>query len=94
MTKITKEEILKIANMSHLDIKEEEIAPMMKQLEGVLTYAERVSQIAAETEEAVVKNTNVFREDVALHSDSERILERAPEREESFYVVPAIIEDK
>lgn len=94
MTKISKEEVKKIAQISALEIHEDEIGPMMKQLEEVLSYAECVQEIAAEIEEPSNKNINVFREDVVIKTDSEAILERAPEREDNFFVVPSILEDK
>ncbi len=94
MTKISKEEVKKIAQMSALEIHEDEIVPMMKQLEEVLSYAECVQEIAAEIEEPSDKNINIFREDVVIKTDSEAILERAPEREDNFFVVPSILEDK
>lgn len=94
MTKISKEEVKRIAQISALELPEHEIEPIMKRLEEVLTYAARVSQVAADTQEPSSKNVNVFRDDVAKQSDREAILERAPEREDNFYVVPSIIEDK
>ena len=94
MTKISREEVKKIAQISALEIHEDEIEPMMKQLEEVLSYAECVQEIAAEIEEPSNKNINVFREDVVIKTDSEAILERAPEREDNFFVVPSILEDK
>ncbi len=94
MTKISREEVKKIAQVSALEIHEDEIEPMMKQLEEVLSYAECVQEIAAEIEEPSNKNINVFREDVVIKTDSEAILERAPEREDNFFVVPSILEDK
>ena len=94
MTKISKEEVKKIAQMSALEIRDDEIEPMIKQLEEVLSYAECVQEIAAEIEEPSDKNINIFREDVVIKTDSEAILERAPEREDNFFVVPSILEDK
>ncbi len=94
MTKISKEEVKKIAQISALEIHEDEIESMMKQLEEVLSYAECVQEIAAEIEEPSDKNINVFREDVVIKTNSETILERAPEREDNFFVVPSILEDK
>jgi len=92
MIKISKEEVLKIAEMTRVSLHEDEIAPMIKHLEGVLSYAERVEEIAADIEEPSNKNVNVFREDVVMKSDPEKILSQAVEREENFFVVPVIIE--
>lgn len=94
MTKISKEEVKKIAQMSAIELHDDEIEPVMRRLEEVLSYAARVSQIAADVQESSSKNVNVFREDIARQGDREAILERAPEREDNFYVVPSIIEDK
>lgn len=92
MAKITQEEVLKIAQISHITLREDEVEPLMKQLESVLSYAERVQEIAAQIEEPLSKNVNVFRDDIVVHTDPETILSQAPEREENYFVVPAIIE--
>ena len=94
MTKISKEEVLKIAQISSLDIRDDEVQAMVKQLEDVLSYAERVTEVAADTQEPSTKNVNFFREDVVVKTDPERILSRAPEREEDYFVVPAILDNK
>ena len=92
MTKVTKEEVLKIARIASLAIHEDELDGMVKQLQDVLSYAARVQEIAQEVDLPSSKNVNVFREDIIVKSDPEMILAQAPEREENFFVVPAILE--
>ena len=92
MTKITKEEIYKIARMSYLDIHDGEVEPLRAQLEAVLSYAERVQEVAKDVKEPSNKSINVFREDVIVRTDVESVLRQAPEREGNFFVVPAIID--
>ncbi len=92
MTKVTREEILKIARMSHLDIHKDEIESLISQTEQVLSYAERVKEVAADVQEPSTKNVNVFREDVVVRTDNEPILVQAPEREGNYFVVPIILE--
>jgi len=92
MIKISKEEVLKIAEITRVSLHEDEIEPMIKHLEGVLSYAERVKEIAADIDEPSNKNVNVFREDVVVKTDSEKILAQAPERDDNYFVVPVIIE--
>ena len=94
MTKISKEEVLKIAEISHICLRDDEIGPMIKHLEGVLSYAERVQEIAADIEEPSDKNVNVFREDVVVRVAPETILCQAPEREDDYFIVPAILKTK
>lgn len=93
MAKITREEVVKIAQMSHISLHEDEIAPLLEQLENVLSYAERVNEVATEIEERTEKLINVMREDQIVRFDAELILAQAPEREEGFFVVPKILEN-
>lgn len=93
MAKITREEVLKIAKMSQLAIHEDEIPAYIKQLEQVLSYAERVKEIAADVEEPSNRNVNVIRDDVIEKTDPEPILDQAPVREGDYFVVPAILEN-
>jgi aspartyl-tRNA(Asn)/glutamyl-tRNA(Gln) amidotransferase subunit C len=92
MAIISQEEVLKIAKISHITVHDDEVGQLTKELEAVLSYAARVQEIAAQIEEPLTKNINVFREDTVCPSDPETILQQAPQREENFFVVPAIIE--
>ena len=93
--KITKEEVLKIARISRIAVKGSEIDSLIKQLDAVLSYAERVTEVAAELDnQPSNRNVNFLREDVAVKCDPEPILERAPEREENYFVVPKILDNK
>lgn len=92
MTKITKEEVLKIAKMSHLELHEDEIPALIKQLDDVLSYAERVKDVSGVSQEAPVRNINVFRDDIAKPGNPQELLAQAPEREGDYFVVPAILD--
>lgn len=94
MALITKEEVLKIAHMSRITIHEDEIDPLIKHLESVLSYAARVGQVATAEQASLSQNINVFREDVAIPFNAERIKQEAPEIEENYFVVPAILEQE
>ncbi len=92
MTKISREEVLNIARISHIALRDEEIEPLIEQLEQVLSYAERVVQVATNVEEPSTKNINIFREDLVIPQDPEPILAQAPEREGNYFVVPMILD--
>lgn len=94
MITITREEVLKLAHMSRIEIRDDEVEALIQQLQGVLNYAQRVIDIAAEIEEPSTKNINVFREDVVIPTDPELSLQQAPDREGNFFVVPAILEQE
>jgi len=92
MTKITREELLKIAALSKVSLAEEEIPVLLKQLQDLLTYAERVGEVAAEVEEPSNKNVNVFREDVIVRTNVQPTLRQAPQVEENSFIVPKVLE--
>ena len=92
MIKISRQEVLDIARISNLELRSDEVEPLMKQLEQVLSYAERVQEVAADIQEPSSKAVNVFREDVINRSDPEPLLAQAPEREGNYFVVPIILE--
>lgn len=96
MAVITKQELLKIAQISQLRLYDEEVAPLMKQIADVLTYAERVKEIAAKAEVSVpsMQNVNVLREDSIIKTDADLILSLAPEHEAHFFMVPKILDTK
>lgn len=92
MAKISREDVLKIAKMAQMGVHEDEIDAYVHQLEQVLSYAERVKEIASEVEEPSNRNVNVFRDDVIDKTDPEPILDQAPVREGDYFVVPVILE--
>ena len=91
MAKITREELLKIARLSHLAISEDEITALLSDIDNVLTYAARVGEVKVDVEESTPLS-NVFRDDVVIPTDPQLLLSRAPERVHDYYVVPMILE--
>jgi len=94
MTKIVKEEVLKIAKLSRIALKDSEIPVMSKQLEEVLTYAHRVCDSAADVIFIPIKNINVFREDVVILNNARAIINQGPETVQNLFVVPMVLETK
>ncbi len=66
---------------------------MRQEVDGVLNYASSLYDIAnnAHSVAQLHKNVNVMRQDEIKPFNAEIILACAPEREESFFVVPKII---
>jgi len=92
MSLITKQEVLKVARMAHLKLTEEEVSQMQSRLEGVLSYAARVQDIAKDVDGLLLKNSNIERDDIVVAPNPEPIRAQAPEREGDYFVVPVIIE--
>lgn len=92
MIKVSRDEVLYIAQLSRIDIAEQEIEPMRKSLEEILSYAARVQELAQAVEFLPSKNINVMREDQVIRTDPTPILASAPVAEDNFFVVPAVLE--
>lgn len=96
--KISKEELMHLARMSRLHLEEDEIAPLLAQIQDILTYAERVKEMvdkaSVQDDQLRTKQINILREDISIPCHPMPLLEQAPERTEDFFVVPAIIESK
>ncbi len=93
--KISKEEVLRLAEISKITIDSQDIDSIIEQLQSVLSYAQCVQECVSNLEEQPSnRNVNVFREDKAVPTSPEAILSRAPEREENFFVVPSILDTK
>ncbi len=95
MTKITVEDVRKVANLSRLNLQEEKIETYTQQLEQILSYVAQLqlidtSDIPPTTR--AVEVVNVTRDDISKKSDiREEILELGPQREGEFYRVPRIL---
>jgi len=96
MIKLSREEVYKIAEISKLELQESEIDHLIKQLEDVLSYAKRVTEIAASanivTDELLAKTVNITRPDEIIRTNSAAILAQAPQELENYFVVPTVID--
>ena len=95
MTKITKDEVLKLAKMSNILMYDNEAEILAKDLEEVLTYASSLQTVAERYQgyAPLPQNVNIMRDDVIQATPVEPILQLAPEHEGSYIVVPKIIKN-
>ena len=98
MSRISADDVRKVAKLARLDLADDKIATYTKQLEPILDY---VSQLEAVDTTGVPPTTravevvNVTREDgVTPTNVRDDILNQAPQREQDFYRVPKILADK
>ena len=94
--KITKEEVLYVANLARLEMDEEYIDKFARQIGTILEYVDTLNRVDTEgvppTSHAIFL-TNAFREDeIKEHLDREAALANAPEKEDENFVVPKVIE--
>ena len=93
--KVSKEEILHIAKLANLNLKEEEIDTYLLHLQDILNFANIVSNAPIEglsESFGVNENYNVFRKDeVITFENNQSLLENAPEKERNMIKIPKVI---
>lgn len=92
---ISKEDVLKIAQLAKIEIKDEAIDAVTQDLSKILGYVEKLGELdlkdVVPTSHAV-DVTNVFRKDEVIQDDiNERVLDSAPQRDGRFFTVPRVI---
>ena len=97
MTKITREEVKKVANLARLELNEDQIKNHAQQLEKILEYIKQLEKIDTDNipcTTRAIEVTNVFRKDEKKNSDcTEELLELGPSREDKYFKVPKIINE-
>ena len=97
MTKITKEEVKKVAHLARLELNEDEINNHAQQLEKILEYIKQLEMIDTDNVDCTtraIEVINVFRKDERENSNcSEELLELGPSREDKYFKVPKIISE-
>jgi len=94
--KITREEVLYVADLARLDLDEKAIDTFAGQIGNILEYIELLNRVETKGVKATshaISLTNAFREDIERdHLDRKAALANAPEKEDGNFVVPKVIE--
>lgn len=95
---ISKEEILKLAELSRIQLTDAEVETFQKDISGILEYVGQVSSVEGSAGNEVPLHHNVMRADVPYEKTSqlfgarEDIVGAFPRREKDFDVVRKIIQ--
>jgi len=94
--KITKDEVKHISLLSRLLFSDEEIEVFSKDLNSILEYVSKISELNTDDVEPtshVVPLMNVMRDDVVKPSlNIDKVLQNAPDKEDECFKVPKIIQ--
>ena len=93
--KITKNEVLHVADLARLDLDEDSIERFAGQIGEILEYVDTLNKLDTEgitpTSHAIFLN-NAFREDEPKqHLDTDAALANAPEKEDGGFIVPKVV---
>jgi aspartyl-tRNA(Asn)/glutamyl-tRNA(Gln) amidotransferase subunit C len=98
--KITREDVLRVAELAYLDLSEAELETYRKQLDDILEYAGKLNELDTSSVEpmaqVLAENQTVdatLREDLVVPcAVAEDVLAQAPDPEPPFFRVPKVIE--
>jgi len=97
MTKISKEEVKKVAKLARLELNEDEINNHARQMEKILEYIKQLEKINTDNVPCTtraIEVVNVLRKDEKKEYDnSEELLNLAPSKENNFFKVPKILNE-
>lgn len=93
--KVSKEEILHIANLAHLELAENEIDKYISNLQEILNFANIVNSAPVEKLDITIGSNeakNVFRKDeIRIFEDNESLLQNAAQKEQNMFKIPKVI---
>ena len=94
--KISREEVLHVADLARLTVDDEAVGMFAEQLGSILEYVEKLGAVDTSgiTPTAhAVELANAFRkDDTTHHLQRDAALANAPEAEEGHFIVPKVIE--
>jgi aspartyl-tRNA(Asn)/glutamyl-tRNA(Gln) amidotransferase subunit C len=93
---ITREDVLHLAELSRLEISEEEIEPLKKDLDGIIGYISQLNELDTDGVEPTYQcfdMQNVWREDEiqSFEANREDLLNLAPDSEDNQIKVPKVL---
>src|SRR5262249_13536459 len=95
---ISKEEVQNLAQLARLELGDEEVTSLQKDMSNILEYVGQISQFTASPEGSLPENRNILRPDEARVSDDpmagkrEAILQAFPKHEGDHLLVRKIIQ--
>ena len=92
---VSKEELLHIANLAKLELKDSEVEDYLKNLDNILEFSKIINNAPTDDLDITIGANaakNVFRKDeVKVFEDREALLQNAPVKESNMFKVPKIL---
>ena len=93
--KVSKEEILHIANLANLNIEENEIETYLSNLEDILNFANIVNEAPVDNLDITIganEAKNRFRKDeIKIFEDNKSLLQNAVAQEQNMFKIPKVL---
>lgn len=96
MAEVTREELLHIAKLADLNLKDEEVDQYLENLQEILNFANIVNSANVDGLDITIgsnERENVFRKDeVITFEDTDALLQNAPDKERNMFKIPKVIQ--
>jgi len=97
MAKLTKEDVLKLAKLSRLQLKDDEIPELHKDIDAILKFVEEIQSVDLKDYQPTTQVTglqNVMRADEAINYgvSPEELLKNVPNKEKGYIKVRRVLE--
>jgi len=93
--KVSREEILHIANLAQLNLDESEIDTYLLHLQDILNFADIVNNAPVDGLDITIganEEKNVFRKDeIKVFEDNESLLQNAISQEQNMFKIPKVL---
>lgn len=94
--KITKEQVVHVANLARLNLTDEEQQELAKDLENIISFADKLNELDIDNIDPtahVIPIQNVFRKDeVQTSLERDALLANAPSEKDGCFYVPKVVE--
>ena len=94
--KIDKDTVEKIAHLSRLELKNDDLDKMQKDLSNILDWMDKLNELDTDSVEPLVamsENKNIMREDVTKeHLSHYDALKNAPKKDSDYVRVPKVLD--
>ena len=98
--KISREDVLHVAELAHLELTEQELETYLRQLDSILTYIEKLNELDTSKVEpmaqvlaaAAGENPSLREDEPKPCGIAEEVLSRAPDPSPPYFRVPRVIE--
>lgn len=99
--KISREDVMRVAELAHLELSPEEVQTYLGQLDEILTYVDKLKELDVTNVEPMAQvlfpqatgTHPELRQDIPRPCDlADAVLSRAPDAQKPFFRVPKVIE--
>ena len=95
-TAISRDDVIHLAQLSNLQLSDDEVLSLQTDLANILGYVEQLSELdtnGVEPTYQVTDRENVFRDDIVVHStaDRDRLLSLVPDQKDNQIKVPKVL---